>query len=81
MEETKTPPRLADDVVQKTSKRRIRAAQKPRRQSLIQTVEFFRAALMILPRIRNPNHIKLEKRERAEQRLKLKMGSFFMHVW
>jgi hypothetical protein len=80
IEETKTTARLENDVVKKTSERRIRVAQKPKRQSLIQIVELLWETLMIPPRDRNPNHIKLEKRERAIKRLKLKTGSFFRNT-
>jgi len=34
----------------------------------------------MLPRKINPNHIRQEKRERAEQRLKLKIGSVFIEL-
>lgn len=78
MEEAKALLKLANDVVENTNKRRINVAQKPRRQSLIQGFGFLRKALRMLPRKMSPNQVMQEKRERAEHRLKLKMGSVFI---
>jgi len=78
IEETNTPSRSENDVVEKTRKRRMRAKEKPRRKSLAQTKEFPRKKLVKPPTKIKPNHIRQEKRERAEQRLKLKTGSFFI---
>ena len=36
--------------------------------------------LITLPRKISPNHIRQEKRERAEQRLRFKMGSVFIQL-
>lgn len=78
IDEMKISLRFAKDVVEKTSKRRMRATEKPKRKSLTQTMVFSRKTLMRLPRKMKPNHIRQEKRERAEQRLKLKTGSFLI---
>ncbi len=75
-EERKTCLRLANDIVENTSKRSIRTAEKPRRKSLTQIVLFSIKILTRLPRKMKPNHVRQEKRERAEQRLKVKIGSF-----
>jgi len=77
-DETKTLLKLANDVVENTNKRSISAAGKPKRRSLTQTSELSRAALMRLPSKMKPNHVRQEKRERPEQRLRLKIGSVFM---
>ncbi len=78
MDEMKTPLRSANDVVEKTNKRRMRATEKPKRKSLTQTLGFLRKTLTRLPRKMKPNHVRQEKRERAEQRLKLKTGSLLI---
>jgi len=72
--------RSANEAVEKTSKRRINAAQKPKRKNLIQRAGFPRKTLMISPRKINPNHNRLEKKERPKQRLKLKTWSVFIQL-
>jgi len=79
-DETKTLPRLANDVVESTNKRSMSAARKPKRQILTQTLELLRTALMRLPSKMKPNHVRQEKRERPEQRLRLKIGSVFIQL-
>jgi len=66
--------------VENTNKRSISAPQKPRKKNLIQKIGLSRKTLTVLPRKINPTHIRIEKRERAEQRLKLKIGSLFIKV-
>jgi len=78
IDETKTPLRSANEVVEKTNKRRMRATEKPKRKSLTQTTGFPRRTLMRLPRKMKPNHARQEKRDRVEQRLRLKIGSFLI---
>jgi hypothetical protein len=77
-EERKTTLRSANDVVENTNKRRMSAKEKPKRKSLTQITGFSRKALMRLPRKMKPNHVKQEKMESAEQRLRLKTGSFLI---
>jgi hypothetical protein len=66
--------------VENTNKRIINAPQKPRKKNLTQTFGLLKNELITLPRKTNPNNIKQEKRERAEQRLKLKIGSAFIEL-
>lgn len=80
-EEKNVLPKPAKDVVENTSKRSISAPQKPRKKNLNQRFGFLRRTVIKLPRKMTPNHIRQEKRERAEQRLKLKMGSLFIEPW
>ena len=80
-EEKKILPKSAKDVVEKTNKRSISAPQKPKKKILTQRFGFSRRMLIKLPRKIIPNHIRQEKRERAEQRLRLKIGSRFMELW
>jgi len=77
----KAPLRLAMDVVQKTIRRRTKAAENPGSKSFVETVGFPKATFKIPQRIKATSHVKLENRETAEQRLKLKTGSFFIHKW
>jgi len=79
-EEKNIVPKSAKDVVKNTNKRSISAPQKPKKKNLIQRFGFSRKTLIKLPRKITPNHIRQEKRERAEQRLKLKIGSLFMEL-
>lgn len=79
-EEKNVLPKSANDVVENTNKRSVSATQKPKKKDLTQRFEFSRKTLIKLPRKTIPNHIRLEKRERAEQRLKLKIGSPFMEL-
>ena len=72
--------RSANDTVKKTNNRRISVTQKPKRKSLTQMVGLPRKPLRILPRKMKINQNKLENRDRAEQRLKLKIGSFFIKL-
>ena len=72
--------RSANDAVKKTNKRRISVTQKPKRKSLTQMLGLPRKTLRTLPRKMKTNQTKLENRDRAEQRLKLKIGSFFMKL-
>jgi len=78
IEERKTTLRFANDVVENTNKRRRNTKEKPKRKSLTQITEFSRKTLMRLPRKIKPNHIRQEKRESAEPRLRLKTGSFLI---
>jgi hypothetical protein len=66
-------PKSENDVVENTSKRSNDAPKKPKRKNFIQRFGFSRMTLAKLPRKITPNHVRQEKRERAEQRLKLKM--------
>ena len=68
------------DVVENTNNRSISAPQKPKKKNLTQRFGLSRKALIKLPRKVTPNHIRQEKRERAEQRLKLKTGSPFIEL-
>ena len=73
-------PKSAKDAVENTNKRSISAILKPRKKNLTQRFGLLRKPLVRLPRRITPNQIKQEKRERTEQRLKLKTGSFFMEL-
>jgi hypothetical protein len=77
-EEKRVPPNPAKEVMERTNRRRIRAPLKPRKKTLIQSSGAPRRALIKLPRISIPNNTSEEKKERAEQRLQLKIRSFFM---
>lgn len=79
-EEKNILPGSAKDVVENTNKRSIRAPQKPKKKNLTQRFVVSRKTLIRLPRKITPNHIRQEKRERAEQRLKLKIGSPFIEL-
>jgi len=79
-DEKNLPPKSAKEVVENTNKRSISAPQKPKKKNLTQRFGFPRKALIKLPRKITPNHIRQEKRERAEQRLKLKIGSLFIEL-
>jgi hypothetical protein len=80
-EEKRVLPNPAKEVMERTNRRRIRAPLKPKKKNLIQSSGAPRRALIKLPRISIPNHMSEEKKERAEQRLRLKIGAFFMEVW
>jgi hypothetical protein len=80
IEERKTTSRPANDVVENTNKRRINTKEKPRRKSLTQITGFLRKMLMKLPRKIIANQVRQEKRESAEQRLRLKTGSFLIKL-
>lgn len=73
-------PTSAKDVVENTNKRSISAPLKPRKKNLTQRLGFLRKANVRLPKKIQPNQIRQEKRERTEQRLKLKIGSLFMEL-
>ena len=77
-EEKNSLTKLAKDVVENTNKRSISAPKKPRKKNLIQRLGPSRKTLIILPRKMTPNHTRQEKKERAEQRLKSKIGSPFI---
>jgi hypothetical protein len=81
MEERKTALRSANDVVENTNKRRRDTKEKPKRKSLTQITGFSRKTLMRLPRKMKANHVRQEKMESAEQRLRLKTGSFLIKPW
>jgi len=68
------------ETVRKTISLKIRAAQNPKRNSLIQTVSELRKAVIRLPIRMGIDQTRFEKRERARHRLKLKTTSFFMKV-
>jgi len=68
------------ETVKKTISLKIRAAQNPKRNSLIQTVSELRKAVIRLPIRMGIDQTRFEKRERARHRLKLKTTSFFMKV-
>jgi len=79
-EEKNILPGSTKDVVENTNKRSVSAPQKPKKKNLTQRFGFSRRVLIKLPRKVTPNHIRQEKRERAEQRLKLKIGSPFIEL-
>jgi len=79
-EEKRILPKSAKEVVENTSKRSISAPEKPKKKNLIQRFGSSRKTLVKLPRKITPNHIRQEKRERVEQRLKLKIGSLFIEL-
>ena len=68
------------ETVKKTISLKIRAAQNPKRNSLIQTVSELKKTVKKLPIRMGIDHARFEKRERARHRLKLKTASFFMKV-
>jgi len=70
-EEKRVPPNPAKEVTERTNKRSIRAPLKPKKKNLIQSSGAPRRPLIKLPRRIIPNHTSEEKKERAEQRLKL----------
>jgi len=80
IEEKKITLRLANDIVENTNKRRISAKEKPKRKNLIQIAEFSSNTVIRLPIIMKANHIRQEKMESAEQRLRLKTGSSFIKL-
>lgn len=71
---------FAKETIKRTNKRSIRAPPKPKKKNLIQSSGTPRKALSRLPTIITPNHTREEKKERAEERLQLKIGSFFMKM-
>ena len=79
-EENRVLPKSAKEVTERTSKRSIRAPLKPKKKNLIQRFGAPRKAPIKLPRMMIPNQTREEKKERAEQRLKLKTRSLFMEV-
>jgi len=80
IEQRKTTSRPANDVVENTNKRRINTKEKPKRKSLTQITGFSRKTLIRLPRKIMANHVRQEKRESAEQRLRFKTGSFLIKL-
>ena len=68
------------ETVRKTISLKIRAAQNPKRNSLIQTVSELKKAVKRLPIRMGIDQTRFEKKERARHRLKLKTTSFFMKV-
>lgn len=80
-EENNVPPNPVNDVTEKTSNRSMSAPLNPRKKNLIQSSGTARRPLIRPPRRSTPNHSREEKKERAEQRLKLKMMSRFIIVW
>jgi len=79
-EEKNILPKSAKDVVENTNKRSISAPEKPKKTNLTQRFGVSRKTLIKVPRKITPNHIRQEKRERAEQRLRLKIGSPFIEL-
>ena len=79
-EEKRAPPVPAKEVTDRTSSRRIRAPLKPKKKNLIQRAGAPRRPLINPPRSNTPNHTREEKKERAEQRLKLKIRSRLIEV-
>jgi hypothetical protein len=79
-EEKRAPPDPANDVTEKTSSRSIRAPLKPKKKNRIQRSGAPRMALIKPPRRSTPNHMREEKRERAEHRLKLKIRARLIEV-
>jgi len=79
-EEKRVPPNPANDVTEKTSSRSIRAPLKPKKKNLIQSSGAPRRLLIKPPRRSTPNHMREENKERAEQRLKLKIKSRLIEV-
>ena len=74
-EENRVPPDPANEIIDKTNSRSIRVPLKPKKKNLIQRPGTPRSALSKPPRRSTPNQIMEEKKERAEQRLKLKIRS------
>jgi hypothetical protein len=68
-------------VVENTTQRSIRAIQKPKRKVLIQRSGVSMKRLRMLPRKEVPSHNVIEKRDKAEQRRKLKIGSPAMKTY
>jgi hypothetical protein len=79
-EEKMVPPNPAKEVTERTNRRSIRAPLKPKKKNLIQISGAPRSVLVKPPRRSTPNHTREEKKERAEQRLKLKTRSLFMEL-
>jgi hypothetical protein len=79
-EEKSILPKSVKDVVENTKNRSSSAPQKPKRINLTQRFGSSRKALIRLPIKVTPNQTRHEKRERAEQRLKLKTGSPFIEL-
>jgi hypothetical protein len=79
-EEKRVPPNPAKEIMERTNKRSIRAPLKPKKKNLIQSSGAPRRPLITLPRRSIPNNTSEEKKERAEQRLQLKIRSFFMEL-
>jgi hypothetical protein len=80
-EEKTVPTNPLNEVTEKTNIRSIRAPLKPKKKNLIQSSGAPRRELIKLPRMTIANQMREEKKERAEQRLKLKMRSFFMKLY
>lgn len=74
-EEKSVLPNLANDVTDKTNSRSIRAPLKPKKKNLIQKCGASKMADINTPKSSIPNHIREEKKDRAEIRLKLKIRS------
>jgi hypothetical protein len=79
--EEKRKPRIpAKEVTERTSSLSISAPLKPKKKNRIQKVGAPRKPLINPPRSSTPNHIREEKKERAKQRLKLKIWSLLIDV-
>ena len=79
-EEKRVPPAPENDVTDRTSSRSIRDPLNPKKKNLIQMSGAPRRELIKPPRRSTPNHMREEKNERAEQRLKLKIRSCLIEV-
>jgi hypothetical protein len=79
-EEKRVPPNPAKEIIAMTKRRSIRAPLKPKKKNLIQRCGAPRRTLIKLPIISTPNHTREEKKDKAEQRLQLKIRSLFMEL-
>jgi len=79
-EENKVPPKPEKEVTEKTSNLSISAPLKPKKKNLIQRSGDPRILHNKPPKRSTMNQTREEKKERAEQRLKLKIRSRFIIV-
>jgi hypothetical protein len=71
-------PRLESEAAENTNKRRINAEEKPRRKSFNQMFGLPRKRLIKPPKTMKKNQMEEETRDKAEHRLKLKIGSLLI---
>jgi hypothetical protein len=79
-EENKVPPNPENEVTEKTSNLSISAPLKPKKKNLIHRTGDPRRLHIKQPKRSTPNQMREEKKERAEQRFKLKIKSRFIIV-
>ena len=79
-EQNKVPLNPENEVTEKTSNLSISAPLKPKKKNLIQRSGEPRRLHNTLPKRSTPNQMREEKKERAEQRLTLKIRSRFIIV-